>query len=124
MEAPALSPRQWRRIQEHLPGREPSRKGGRPRADDRACFEGILWVLWTGSGWCSLPRRYGSPATCWRRHADWSRQGALARMLRAYLEGLPEESGARPGWRAWSAKTVHFVCVNRRAAYGGEHENA
>ena len=33
-------------------------KGGRPRADDRLVFEGILWVLKTGARWQDLPEKY------------------------------------------------------------------
>jgi hypothetical protein len=40
---------QWDRIAPHIPEHPPSPKGGRPRADDRACLEGILWLVRTGS---------------------------------------------------------------------------
>jgi transposase len=56
-----LSDGQWEHVRRVLPPVKPSRKGGRPRADDRRCFEGILWILWTGAPWSELPRRYGSP---------------------------------------------------------------
>jgi len=26
-------------------------------ADDRRCFEGMLWILWTGAPWSELLRR-------------------------------------------------------------------
>ena len=38
-----LSDAQWERVRVHLPTVKPSAQGGRPRADDRQCFEGILW---------------------------------------------------------------------------------
>jgi transposase len=53
-----LSEKQWQAVKEHLPVREPRPRGGRPPADDRKCFEGILWILWTGSPWSELPERY------------------------------------------------------------------
>ncbi|HEX3036233.1 MAG TPA: transposase [Thermodesulfobacteriota bacterium] len=58
---------QWEKVRVHPPRYRPSPKGGRPRADGRRCFEGILWVLWTGAQWSELPKEYGSPSTCWRR---------------------------------------------------------
>src|SRR2546427_648096 len=63
----ALTDAQWERIRPHLPREKRQPHGGRPRADPRRCFEGILWVLRTGAPWSELPPRYGSPATCWRR---------------------------------------------------------
>ncbi|MBI1348855.1 transposase, partial [bacterium] len=46
-----------------LPERTRSSRGGRPPADDRRCFEGILWVLKSGARWKDLPREFPSPAT-------------------------------------------------------------
>jgi hypothetical protein len=62
--------------------------GGRPRADDRGCLEGILWVLRTGARWGDLPSRYPSPATWWRRLAEWQRQDVWLTLWRAFLSEL------------------------------------
>jgi len=43
----------------------------------RKCFEGILWVLWTGAPWSELPKEYGSSSTCWRRLQEWEQDGTL-----------------------------------------------
>ena len=53
---------QWALIEPHLPKHKPGKKGGRPRAPDRACFEGILWILRTGARWRDLPDEYPSPS--------------------------------------------------------------
>jgi len=68
-----VSDEQWARIAPHLPKPRKGTQGGRPRADDRGCFEGILWVLRTGARWKDLPGGYPSPATCWRRLNEWER---------------------------------------------------
>ncbi len=44
-----LTDEKWKRIQPLIPPRPRSSRGGRPPADDRRCFEGILWVLKTGA---------------------------------------------------------------------------
>jgi transposase len=36
-----VTDKQWRAIEPYLPKRRLSRKGGRPAADNRRCFEGI-----------------------------------------------------------------------------------
>ncbi len=64
----------WKAIAPLLPERKPSPKGGRPPVSDRACLEGIIFVLKTGMPWQMLPTRlgYGSGSTCWRRFHAWT----------------------------------------------------
>ena len=87
----SLTDEQWAAVSRHLPKVKPSPKGGRPRADDRRCFEGILWVLWTGAPWGELPDRYASASTCWRRLKEWEENGTLLELWRAFLAELAEE---------------------------------
>jgi NAD(P)-dependent dehydrogenase (short-subunit alcohol dehydrogenase family) len=53
-----LTDEQWARVAPHIPKHKAGKKGGRPRADDRGCFEGILWILRTGARWKDLPKAY------------------------------------------------------------------
>ena len=62
-----LTDEQWFRIADLFPWEPPSRAGGRPRIEPRACLEGILWILRTGARWKDLPKSFPSPPTCWRR---------------------------------------------------------
>src|SRR4051794_20441900 len=68
---------QWARTAPHLPPHLPSPKGGRPRATDRDCLEGLLWLLRTGARWRDLPVDLPSGSTCWRRLRDWAGDGVL-----------------------------------------------
>ena len=79
---------QWELIAPHLP---PKKARGRPRADDRRTFSGILWVLTSGARWEDLPGRFGSPSTCHRRLQEWQRQGAWKRIWRSSLGALDEK---------------------------------
>ena len=83
-----LTEAQWARIAPLLPRRKRSRQGGRPRVADRPCLEGILWVLRTGARWRDLPPEYPSPATCWRRLAEWEREDVWLDVWRAFLGAL------------------------------------
>ena len=87
---PMLTDEQWEKIRPLIPPRPPRPKGGRPPADDRACLEGILWVLKTGARWRDLPAEYPDPSTCWRRLRDWHEAGVLKDMWRAFLSELDE----------------------------------
>lgn len=89
-----LTAEQWEAISAHLPDYKPSPKGGRPRAEDKKCFQGILWVLRTGAQWEALPRLgylYASYATCWRRLNEWMEAGIFLKMLRAFLAILNDD---------------------------------
>ena len=90
-----LTDAQWAQVRGHLPTPKRSPQGGRPRADDRKCFEGILWVLWTGSPWSELPPRYASPTTCCRRLRDWEADGTLLALWRAFLAELHDADKLR-----------------------------
>ena len=67
----------WKRIKPLLPAAVASPKGGRPRLDDEAALNGILFVLRTGIPWEKLPQElgFGSGMTCWRRLRDWQASG-------------------------------------------------
>jgi transposase len=81
---------QWERIKPFIPERKRSPHGGRPPADDRSCFEGILWVLRSGARWRDLPEKYPSASTCWRRLNEWEEAGVFVEMWHAFLNELDE----------------------------------
>ena len=80
----------WRAIAPLLPESKPSPKGGRPPVPNRACLEGIIFVLKSGMPWQMLPTRlgYGSGSTCWRRFRDWTRLGVWPELHRRLLRVL------------------------------------
>lgn len=87
-----LNNRLWDRVRPLLPTRPEHPMGGRPFADDRACFEGIVFVLRNGCRWRALDALDAVPSgvTCWRRHRDWTRAGVWARVWRIVLDELDE----------------------------------
>ena len=89
-----LSDNQWARIKKVIPPRKrpwkkKSRRGRKP-VDDRKCFEGILWILWTGSPWIALPKIYGAKSTVHRRLKTWAESGVMERLWRTFLVELEE----------------------------------
>ena len=92
----AVSEAQWAQIRVHLPPTTTASTGRTTAAvEDRRCFEGILWVLWTGAPWSELPPRYGSPSTCWRRLRKWEQDGTLLKLWRALLSQLNDAQKIR-----------------------------
>ncbi len=53
----------WEKVKSLLPPAPSHAKGGRPRMDDRAAFEVIVYVLRTGIQWNALPRELGASST-------------------------------------------------------------
>jgi transposase len=83
----------WHVVEPLLPVHRPAPRGGRPRVEDRVCFNAIVFVLLTGIAWRHLPREFGcSPATAHRRLAEWQ---ASAVWERLHLELLRRLNGAR-----------------------------
>ena len=87
---PLITDEQWEQIKDHLPEPPERPRGGRPLADTRKTFEGILWVLKTGARWCDLPEEYPSPSTCWRRLKKWEEEGVWETVWRKLLSKLDE----------------------------------
>lgn len=85
-----LNDRLWERVRPLLPPPPPHPRGGRPFADDRACFEGIVYVLRNGLRWRQMPRCYPSGVTCWWRHKAWTEAGVWHRVWKLVLVELGE----------------------------------
>jgi transposase len=83
-----LADEQWARIEPHLPKYVPSARGGRPRANDRECLEGILWLLRSGARWRDVPVDMPSGCTCWRRLQEWAGEGILEEIHAQLIEEL------------------------------------
>ena len=67
----------WADLQPLLVIDKPRTKPGRPRADDRRLFNGLIWLARTGAHWEQLPRHFGPKSTCrgYQNHPHWSDEG-------------------------------------------------
>ena len=83
-----LLDRMWDRVAPLLPPKPAHPKGGRPFADDQACFAGIVYQLRNGIRWNAMPPCFPSGVTCWRRHRDWTRSGVWGRVWKVVLAEL------------------------------------
>jgi transposase len=110
----------WNALAPLLPAHPPSAKGGRPRADDRACLRGILYVLREGCRWQSLPRQdldCPSGSTCWRRFQEWTGAGVWQQAHCHLVAALGQRDLLRLGSAVVDSASV-------RALHGGEHTGA
>jgi len=85
-----LTDEPWDRIAPYFPAHPPSPKGGRPRASDRDCLEGILWPVRTGARWRDVPVDLPSGSTCWRRLVEWAGDEVLGEVHAVLVEELDD----------------------------------
>jgi putative transposase len=90
----------WAKLAPILKGDKPRKKPGRPRRDDRAIFDGLIWLARTGSQWSRLPREFGPKSTVHERFTEWVEAGALERAWAVLLAEYDAELGLDWGWLA------------------------
>lgn len=83
-----ISSKEWDFISQKLSKLPPPRHPGRPRALDHDLFEGILWILITGSQWHELPDIYPAKSSCHRRFQNWVEDGSWLRLRKALTRRL------------------------------------
>jgi transposase len=77
-----MSDEEWQMVAPLLPELRPRLElRGRPLANTRAVLNGVLWVMYSGASWSTLPRKYPSYQTCHRRFKTWHESGVLLRVM-------------------------------------------
>jgi len=104
----------WAELAPLMPPEPPKPNGGRPRVSDRACLNGIVFVLRSGIPWSMLPAEFGcgSGVTCWRRFSEWTRLGLWDELHKRMLRRL-----SRLGELDWSRAVIDSASF--RAVFGG-----
>lgn len=73
--------------------------GGRPRKSDRACADGIFYVLRTGCQWKALDASGICPgSTAHDRFQEWVKAGIFLRLWQAGVEQFDELHGIDWNW--------------------------
>src|SRR6188472_2699590 len=90
----------WAELQPVLRIDKPRKKPGRPRVDDRAIFDGLIWLARTGSQWAALPREFGPKSTVHARFLEWVEHGCFEQAWARLLEVYDGEVGLDWQWQA------------------------
>lgn len=90
----------WALLAPILASTKPRTKPGRPRRDDRAIFDGLIWLARTGSQWAALPREFGPKSTVHERFTEWVTTGALERAWAVLLHEYDGALGLDWNWQA------------------------
>lgn len=77
-----LNDEQWERIKGFI------RVGGRgrPFADSRTSFNGVLWIMRTGAPWRDLPQQFGKWNSVYRFFRILETRGVILKMFEALTE--------------------------------------
>jgi len=90
----------WAKLEPVLRVDKPRKKPGRPRRDDRAIFDGLIWLARTGSQWSELPSRFGPKSTVHARFSEWVATERLERAWALLLIEYDGELGLDWDWQA------------------------
>ena len=106
----------WAKIQPLLPEHVNTHRfgGGRPRADDRQCFDGILFLLRTGCQWNALNATGICPSsTAHDRLQEWGAAGVFRNLWAAGLLEYDKLKGIDWSWQSMDGAMT-------KAPLGGE----
>lgn len=90
----------WAELRPLLVIAKPRKKPGRPRRDDRALFDGLIWLARSGGQWATLPREFGAKSTVHARFQEWVEHGCLERAWARLLEVYDDAVGLDWQWQA------------------------
>ena len=91
----------WQKIEPLLPEHKNTHRfgGGRPRAPDRACMDGIFFVLRTGCQWKALSATgIVASSTAHDRFQEWVEAGVFLRLWEAGLTEYDQLKGIDWAW--------------------------
>ena len=97
----------WNEIKNILPDEKPENTIGRPIVPYRKVFDGILFVLRTGSQWKTLPKEYGSGSTtCHRRFQEWRQSSIFDKLWIRLLKIYDHKRGIKWNWQSLDSISV------------------
>ena len=86
----------WARIAPVLTELDPPRRGGKPRVDQRAAFNAVIYRLRTGCQWNRLPASFPSDSSVHRTLQRWVAKGVLDRVW----ADVAQAAGVAWAWQA------------------------
>lgn len=90
----------WDMIEIWLQATDPPQRTGRPKANRRRVFNGIIYHLRTGCQWNHIPREYGDDSTIHRYFQRWCGQGLFEQIWAVLIELCDELKAVHWDWQA------------------------
>jgi len=93
----------WIIIQTIIDELDPPAATGRKRVDLRAAFNGIIYIMRSGSQWNQLPEQFGDDSSVHRTMQRWIAKGILERLWATLIENCDELRGVDWKWQCADA---------------------
>lgn len=93
----------WAQIQPILATADPPARTGRPRIDQRAALDALIFRLRTGCQWNQLPREFPDDSSVHRTFQRWVARGIFDRLWATLIEACDELGGVDWEWQAADA---------------------
>ena len=90
----------WERIEPILQEHDLPRRTGRPRVNQRAILDAVVFRLRTGCQWNQMPSEFPDDSTVHRTFQRWVELGVLDRIWAALIEECEELGGVDWEWQA------------------------
>ena len=90
----------WALLEPILADLDPPAPTGRPRIDQRAALDGIIYHLRTGCQWNALPREFGDDSSVHRTFQRWLELDVLDAIWGQLLEACEDLGGVDWTWQA------------------------
>jgi putative transposase len=93
----------WELIQPILDQSDPPAATGRPRTNQRAALDGIIFRMRSGCQWNRLPKEFGDDSSVHRTFQTWVRLGILEQIWAVLVEHCDELGGVNWQWQSADA---------------------
>lgn len=90
----------WELIKKVLTVYDPPSRMGRPRADARRAFDGVIFRMRTGCQWNHLPQEFGDRTTVYRAFVRWEKKGIFDILWAILLTKCDELAGVDWQWQS------------------------
>lgn len=90
----------WARVAPVLAEYDPPKGTGRPRIDQRAALDAIIFRLRSGCQWNQLPPTFPDDSSVHRTLQRWRDRGVFARLWAVLLSACAELGGVDWHWQA------------------------
>jgi transposase len=102
----------WERAALVLDELDPPSDNGRPRIDQRAALDGIIYHLRTGCQWSALPAEFGDDASVHRTMQRWASKGVFELLWSLLVAACDDLGGVDFRWQSAD-------CAMGKARQGG-----
>ena len=90
----------WRRIEPLLEERYPPKAEGRPHAEWRNIFNGIIFRMRSSCQWAKLPREFGPKSTVHDWFQKWNKDGVMEAIMALLVAECDEAGGVGWDWQS------------------------